>query len=823
MLLIFLVSPSSLSREVDRDDWVCQIDGFQPDASQLSRAFSKTGQFAAKFSFKKETAYPNNTVVNSIGVIGVWVSLGRTNGPLSFPIETFERLSNARRFLFDEFEQQATVGNVSCFLRHKSNGTESGYGLSALHSPLFYMKNISNISSQHYLSYIRMEENVYISSVPKNPDQPECGNAQTAQTSTNDASFQQWLLTIFKILDHLIWIIISVYSPYILTLFCSTVNTNTHIALKRMLTTPVMESQMSDSTRGSDVGSKATEHDSFPKEHAGKTDGFDASDFQDSASTNSSVQVNIQETSDHSASEDYELVSRSMAVSHDQHSGRDRTRNCTALSEPVPSRFKNDTDITKAQPPKTVRMIDIGDTAHSVGFRSLIVNIAFTKKKGRLFRDILSTFVKFVILLFVPLFVPLFVDLFVLLILRCLSGSFLNWPASLTVSAFKFTYTKYPVFFVFLSIYVFRCFCLCFLKPYAADCVPSFLCRKHVECFIVNSYIAKLLCTRCTLNACDECKATTDCPTKCEIPLNIKHNIRKQPIEILMGNYKYINSHLWSKFKAWLFQGEYAPLSSCDRMKETLKIYLSYWLGFFGLCILFVILVTLDMIVSTPVVALCYGRVWFAINYFENRRCCQMLFLALELVVIICSIIWTTYFSICSSLSLEVAYTTVLLTWMKYPKETILTITITALCWDILWGCYSSFTDKYDKLSKMLLEACLKNHAKDLEQYRREGAVQIPEDLLVSTRKLVSLRDNLVELIVGLSWRVVYILLLLVITSHSTKPDSGVLTIIVIFLSTIHPRLHGLFKRPKKQELEDIKLNDRVERHVDSYFHAKLD
>lgn len=99
----------------------------------------------------------------------------------------------------------------------------------------------------------------------------------------------------------------------------------------------------------------------------------------------------------------------------------------------------------------------------------------------------------------------------------------------------------------------------------------------------------------CTLNACDECKATTDCPTKCEIPLNIKHNIGKQPIEILMGNYKYINSHLWSKFKAWLSQGEYAPSSSCDRMKETLKIYLSYWLGFFGLCILFVILVTLDM------------------------------------------------------------------------------------------------------------------------------------------------------------------------------------------------------------------------------------
>lgn len=645
------------------------------------------------------------------------------------------------------------------------------------------MKNISNISSQQYLSYIRMKENVYISSVPKNPDQPECRNAQTAQTPTNYLRFQQWHLTIFEILDVLIKITISGYTPYILTLFCSTINTNTPTAEPEKFPSQVSEGHDTfNFTKGKDIGGKATEHEERPSQ---KPDGTETAA---------------------SGSQDYTAVTINQE--------RRQQLGNSAFSGHAPSQSKSDTIIANAQPPKTVRFIDIEDTAYSVGFRSLIVNMAFTKKKGLPFK-----FVKFVILLFVPVFVPLFVDFFVLLIPRCLSGSFLSWPSP-TVSAVKFTYTKHPRFFEFFIVYLVRCFCLCFLEP-SADCVPSFLCRKHVGCFIRNTYIAKLFFSCCTSNACDECKATTDCPIKCEIPLNIKHNIGKQPIEILKGNYKYMKSlHLWSILKSRLSQ---APSSLCDRIKEKLKKILSYGIGLLVLCLPFVILVTLDMIVSTPVVALCYGRVWFAINVFENKRFCQMLCLALELVVIICSIIWTTYFSICSSLSLEVSHTTLVLTCVKYPKETFLTITITALFWHILWDCYSSFTDKYDKLSKMLLEACLKNHAKDLEQYRREGAVQIPEDLLVSTRKLVSLGDNLEELIFDLSWRVVFILLLLVITSHSTEPDSGVLTVIVIFLSIIHPWLHGLFKRAKKQELEDIKLNDRVERHVDSYFHAKVD
>ena len=820
VLLIFLASlKNSLSRQVDRDDWVCHIDGFERDKLQLARAFSKTGQFEAKFWFVKETAYPNNTVINSTGVIGVWVSLGETNGPLSFPIDTFEMLSNARRFLFDE--ATSTVGNVSCFLRHTSNGSKIENGLNALQSPLFYMKNISNISSQQYLSYIRIyynnEETVYISLVSKNRD----------ATPTEPLTFQQWHLSIFKISDHLIWIIISVYGPCILMLFCSTVNTNTPTA---KLPSPIFESQTSDSTRESDVGRVATEHD-FPKEPTGETDGSDASDLHTS-DTNTSVKVSI-ETSDHplSVPEGSKLVSRRfsspMLVSDDQfrgeysnqkHSGRGGTPNYTALSEHVPPRFINDTNITKVQPPKTVRAIDIGDTAYSVGFRSLIINTAFTKKKSIRFKV-----GKFVILLFVPLFVPVLVDVFVLLIPRCLSGlgSSENW-SSPTISVFKFMYTKHPGFLVLFLFFFFRCFCLCFLQP-SADCVPSFLCRKHVECFIVNSYIAKLLFPRRTSNACDECKATTDCPSKCEIPLNIKHNIGKQPIGILKNNYEYIFSHLRSKFRSWLFEGQDAPSSSYGRVRW--KKTIIDWFGLFLLCVLFVILVALDMIVSSPVVALCYGRVWFAINYFDNRRfCLQLLCLALELVVIICSIIWTAYFSYCGSLSLEVALTTIILTFKQYPTETTLTIAINVLFWHILWDCYGSFTNKYDKLNLMLWNACSTNDAKDMEQYRREGTVQIPEDLLVCRRKLVPLSDSLIELIMALSWRGFLIVLLLIIVPSSTVPDSGVLVAIVTLLGCIQPRLLGrLFERPKKQELEDNKLEKRVEDHVKSYFQGKLD
>lgn len=72
-----------------------------------------------------------------------------------------------------------------------------------------------------------------------------------------------------------------------------------------------------------------------------------------------------------------------------------------------------------------------------------------------------------------------------------------------------------------------------------------------------------------------------------------------------------------------------------------------------------------------------------------------------------------------------------------------------------------------DKLNKILLKACLKTHAKDLEKYIRDGAVQIPEDLLVSTRKLVPLEDSLKKLITKLLWRIVIIFLLLVITPRS--------------------------------------------------------
>lgn len=121
----------------------------------------------------------------------------------------------------------------------------------------------------------------------------------------------------------------------------------------------------------------------------------------------------------------------------------------------------------------------------------------------------------------------------------------------------------------------------------------------------------------------------------------------------------------------------------------------------------------------------------------------------------------------------------------------------------------------------MLLKACLKTHAKDLEKYIRDGAVQIPEDLLVSTRKLVPLEDSLKRLITKLLWRIVIIFLLLVIMPRSIVPDGGVLTAIVILLSVIHPRLEGLFKRSEKQECDDAQLNNRVKRHVDSYFQAE--
>ncbi len=818
-----IMADSSIKKRLNCH-WVCETTSKESLTCGL--------QYGAKFKLNKlvDQNCADNTTVNSSTLVEVWIKLVRIKDRnrsefsfMSFAAMFFSEHVLSSQFLFRNKygERESNFSGVTCVLRPTTNESMRGTvnGLNVLHSPLFYFMT-SCIQSTAFIGYVNIEENLFFSA----------GFTKAEMTPEYSLQFDHWGFTAVIILSYMLLIVYSIYSPYILTLFCSTIKT---VQIERL--SRAIKVDEPEETR---VPTEVTEQEVLDKalidlpwvnlglDHNSSTTAAADQDFPVSVYNENS------KTSKFLSSRTYARASKGHAVR-----GKSSTTQASYLtiqSDPADNYAAAGASLIQGKEQMGVpwgtghrevpiksgyaQVIDVGGSASPVGLRSFIANEVFLNS-SRL--SCKYPCLKFGILIMFPLFIPMWLDVFVLMIPQSFSRIATSLPSPfLTHSLYSFITEKYSGLFVFFT-YVFRVFCLCF--PISPNWVPSFLCRKHLKCFIFNHYVSHLFFPNNSGSACDECKETPGCPKHCEIPVNIKHNHGKSLLEIVKKNWKDVFENLYPEYQQWLLQGAEEE-NSCSGKK--FKIFLL--LGKLVLFILCMLLILLDFIVSLPIISFSYGRVWFTVNWFENRYI-QAGCLIIEFFVICSSIAGVLYFSFGCALSMKVALISVFSIGMKYPVKLFLYIAINIIVWHILWSCYSSFTNIYDDLLSKLLNACSENHANELHQYKEGDVINIPEELFVSAcDKLVPITVSVKKLCMHLVFWIVFLFFVfsfIMASSTGTDiPDIKVLSVTVTFLVVIHPTIWDfLLSRGKKKERKDAVLKEKVKHHVDAYFKGKLD
>lgn len=241
--------------------------------------------------------------------------------------------------------------------------------------------------------------------------------------------------------------------------------------------------------------------------------------------------------------------------------------------------------------------------------------------------------------------------------------------------------------------------------------------------------------------------------------------------------------------------------------------------------ILFLILCTLDLALSSPIVSFCFVRVWFSVYSGKINRYKQFLFILVEFFFVNCSVAGAVYISFCCSVSLEVAVASLFVTGTKYFIETLLTYATIILFWYVVLAYYRSFTEEYNNLDLMLYKTYIADHKEQLEQYQRgDGKVYFPEDLVISVHKLIPLGDNIKSLIKTLMCCFVSFILMMSGLTGTELPNTKILSVAVTVMAIVPPVLKWLFSDEEKfKELKDADLERIVKTHVQEYFKPKKD
>lgn len=860
LLLVNIKGVEDWQKQGLQCNWVCDVT--------VKEAVGTHEQIGAKFKFNEQVDQncTDDTTFNSWDFIEVGIILAPdVVNPNEFSFLTFvikflsEHVSSRQLLFGNQYEELESVNsNVSCVLRPKSNESRGVAlnGLDALYSPLFYLRdNASKFQRIPFVGYVEMGGTFYFSAGFTNATKPEYR-----------LQFDHWDLTRVRILSVMLLVVFTFFSPSLLTLFCPTVKT---IQIGRLsLATKVeelkgnpsweathspteqeelIEADVDHSAANRDAGKELLAPRVATKQGGLKETLTDLSSWINDdlehdmySSTDAPVNSRLPNQEYNSSDGRSEMVGLRHAVKANPHrstvaefsqthsggtsghrvSGSSSTMDESSVTVTIPP-DKPQTGVQhqniKDRNLDSVQVMDVEAPASPVGLRNVIANKVFSNSKSQRYQ-----FVKFVILIMFPIFIPILIDVFVLAIPRSFSRIAANLPSPfLTKSVFIFTYKKYSGFmYACFVCYFFRIVFFCFIKS-SSHWVPSFLCRKHLVCFICNHYLSQLVFPSKPWSACDECKEAPDLPKHCEIPVNIKHNDGWSLLEILKKDWKDVAKNFYPKYMQGFLLGSEEE-SSCPVVKSLVCLILGSLISL----ILFILLVILDTIASLPITSLCYGRVWFTVNWFKNRYT-QAGCLIGEFFVTCFSIIGISYFLFCCSLSMVVALASFCIAGVNYPVDVLFYLAINIMVWHIFWSCYSSFTDIYDDLLLKLFNACSEDHESWLNQYKEGNVINIPQKLFTSAcDKIKPIANSVKKLFFHLTVWVVglFFLFSFIMGSSTDIPTSKVLAGTVTFLVVVHPSLWDfLLSRGKKKERKDAALKKKVKDHVDAFFKGKLD
>lgn len=796
-------------------------------------------------------------------------------GLLSFAIMNILDDVTSLRFLFPELFKRKDLENevnnsISCVFRqtsrwwqtsNESNGLCAN-GLEAITSPYFYIKEVDNFTqNKPFLSYIWWKSNVAVYAGLTNRD----GNSQTAaKNGQHRQIIEGWRYVVLSVLSHVVGIYFTLYGVYyVMCKFQSNVST------VEIPETPI--SEISPADRTEEVEILAPTYQPYRAPKVPMTPGQSRPTLQEDVVKRENVLnravkddtpfdetvTPIQERGRYCVEESKLVLGKSTKNFRRSHSsipsissGSFNAPQSSSIvnlfpdADPISPIQSGDSvaeastlnQKTQAQAHlgdnrkrKLVRVINLPGDFSSVGLTSFISNTLLKSKY--------AGYVNLSVFISGPLFFALFLDF--LCLPRVL---FRSTPSlistSLTKSVLLYIFQKSPKMLVCCVVYIIRCVFLCFCKPSSNTWVPGFVFRKHVLCFLRGCYVAQLFFSKYASSACRECKeGQLACLQELNIPENIRRNFQG-PDQVIMKVWKDVfGSALADANKStshtnndnYNYNDDNGSTSKFTNNGYSVCCNIGNYIGA-ALCyifkfILFLILCTLDLALSSPIVSFCFLRVWFSVYSDKINRYKQFLFILVEFFFINCSVAGAVYISFCCSVSLEVAVASLFVTGAKYFIETLLTYATIILFWYVALGYYRSFTDEYNNLDLMLYKTCIADHKEQLEQYQRDdGKVYFPEDLVMSVHKLIPLGDNIRSLIKTLMYCFVSFILMMSGLTGTELPNTTILSGAVTVMAIVPPVLKWLFSDEEKfKELKDADLEQIVKTHVQEYFKEKKD
>lgn len=465
-----------------------------------------------------------------------------------------------------------------------------------------------------------------------------------------------------------------------------------------------------------------------------------------------------------------------------------------------------------------VDLIDGKGPGSPIGIRNFFSNIFLNKENSdeEMWKKVCCAMIKFVILIMFPLGILPWIDVFVLGIPNLFFKGSTNLPLPyLTKLVLTFAFEKNPGLFVCVFPFGIRMLFECF-EPSSLTINPSFINRKHIVCFLKTCDFCGALFPTNQRSVCEECKKIKTSEVS-GIPDKIQQHFQLLSLETLKRNWKDNYDNPVKKSSSGNkkhLQVIFEDSSSTNGVKNSSYVR-KVVLGF--------VMTVLDLIISLPVVSLCFGGCLCKRNWFENKLE-KALFLFLEFVTICSSIVWVVYISYCCSLSLLMAITSLLISGMKYPIETFSSVAIYVVTWHSIWTLYSLFTDKYFALLSKLFDICGNNHGDQMKKYTIGIKMYMPKALFDSAcDKIEPVTENVKELFWQLFFYIIGHLFLFSIVCGTNYPKSVVLPVTLTFFIVVHPLLWDfLKKREQKEKLRESVKEGEIKNLVNDFFVGKI-
>ena len=405
-----------------------------------------------------------------------------------------------------------------------------------------------------------------------------------------------------------------------------------------------------------------------------------------------------------------------------------------------------------------------------VSFGSWIGNTFFSQFNKTLFKR----WGKFILITFLPFLAFTSLGDFMLLFLPNLDSridSYLPYP-QLTGSMFNYLKNHHPVLLFWVlfssicyfirSVFVHGLFSgkfpatstswtTCFVHRrhsmcYVYDLVQSFLsqfafpksfCGWNSPCqgrhpFIKACSILQIIShvLHGTCHPCHVCKNSPQkCPTDLEVPDNILHNL-KELTDVFINHYNRFTQCLANCLEIFM-QGltEIRTEVSGERswlfllFKIVAKMFIITVVGVVKVILstlAVIILLVLDIVLSSPLFCLCHGRRWILKENFKNRFPSSSFILpTLDIILVGFSLVWKVFFSLSSAVIMNIFIISSIKTLTYNLSELLPHFTVVILLFHYFWSCYRCFKKPFcDLVSKLFT-----SYRKKFDELEKQGGL----------------------------------------------------------------------------------------------------